>query len=109
MIVPTLQQAMAADLAGTFTYEFKAVAVVEGTEYQVLTNDPIFSENVAYGGEELIDLLEIHFQASQLPSLPNETALTVFSLDGKKSKTKISISSKLSADENELIVTVRAA
>lgn len=101
---------MSSDIAATFQYDMPRKVVLEnGQEFNVLTNDAVLSENEAIGGEELIDLLEIHFLALQLPTLPNESVMTVFSRDGKTSKQKISIYSKLSDDENELIVTVRAA
>lgn len=112
---PTMGDAMAMDLGGLFAPGAKEiqveVLVEDATErIRAFLNDQVFSEDEDIGGQQLVDLVELHFQTTVLPEIANETVLTVFvpagAANGKK---KIVLTSKLANDNNELIVTARAA
>jgi hypothetical protein len=115
---PTMAQAMAMDLGGVFALEISVRVLIEGATAMLtaLLNDQVFSEEEDMGGQQLIDLVEVHFQVVDMPSIANETVMTVFFIDPQTclptdtvGKKKIVLTSKLSNDGNELIVTARAA
>jgi hypothetical protein len=104
----SMQDYLRNDLSALFNYDMNSQAKYAGNQYTVKINDPQRTEADAYGGPEAIELMEIHFQTSDLPKIKNGVPLEVQIPDGTW-KRKIIVSSILSADGVELIVTVRAA
>ena len=101
---------LAADLAALFSYEFLASAIVptvNGQAYSVIVGDDSLSEQDAYGGPESIDLQQVHFQTSQLAAMIEGEIFTLTTNAGTNQK--ICVSSIISADGSELIVTCRNA
>ena len=109
---PTMTEAMGMDLNGLFSSGENLVQVlVEGATDRIsaMLNDQVFSEDEDIGGQQLVDLVELHFQVTTLSKIDNETVVTVFVNPTCEGKKKIVLTSKLSNDGNELIVTARAA
>ncbi len=103
MAVPTLQQAMATDLAATFTRDIPKTIYIGSTPFTTLLEDISNEEIDAFGGPEVIGQQRVHFKASDLAQIENGSLMTI---DGEK---KIVVKSLLSGDDNELIVSVRKA
>lgn len=112
MSIPTLQSCYKADLAGTFQYDMQNTAVIGLNTYNVLVNDGILTEQDDFGGPNPLNLQEVHFQVNGTPpitDLENGT-LFILNLPGPTSgKQWEVVSTKFSADGNELIAQVRAA
>ena len=105
----SMKPQLAADLAGVFKYDFQAVAVVGGKEYTVLVNDDEKSEADAFGGPEMINAQEIHFQTSDLDIIENGILIDVYPQGTKGTKQALLVVSNIiSADGAALVVKARA-
>ena len=93
---------MATDLSEVFTRDMPTVCKIGNVKFNVLLDDLLNDEMEGFGGAESLEMQRVHFQASDKSSIEVGSKLTV------KGKTKIVLSSIKSADDNELIVTVRA-
>jgi hypothetical protein len=100
-----MQPFMGQDLAGVFTYDMPTQVQVAGKVYSILKKDATFEEIDALGGPEIINALELHFLASQLPSIVNGSMVS-YPVNGRQREV---LKSTLSEDGNELIVYVRAS
>ena len=101
MTIPTMQQAMGADLGQLFRRDMPTECVIGARKFSVLLDDLLAEEIEGYGGPENVDLQRVHFLTTDKPSIENGTQLFV------GGKSKIVVSSVRSADGNELIATVR--
>ena len=103
----SMQSHMAADLSALFERDMPAQAKIGAKTFTVLIDDLLNEETEAYGGPENIALQRIHFLTTEKPSIEIGSSVSVRQKDNEKWKTKIVLSSILSADGNELIATVR--
>ena len=101
MTLPTMAEAMGADLSQLFTRDMPQECVIGARKFSVLIDDLLSEEIEGYGGPENVDMQRVHFLTTDKPSIENGTQLFV------GGKSKIVVSSVLSADGNELIATVR--
>jgi len=110
----TMQSLMASDLSELFDRDMPAECKVGAKTYTVLVDDLLSDEAEGYGGPEAIDMQRVHFKASDRDNIEIGTKLGVrpkaaTGQSVKPWKSKIVLSSILSADGNELIATVRGA
>lgn len=108
----SMQSLMAADLSQLFARDMPAECKIGSQDFTVLIDDLMSEETEAYGGPENMDLQRVHFQCADKASIEIGSGLAVRQLapGGKIPgpwKSKIVVSSIISADGNELIVTVR--
>jgi len=109
----SMQSHMANDLREVFERDMPAECKIGAQTFSVLIDDLLNEEvETTYGGPESLDLQRVHFQASQKSSIEINSPLAVRqkAAPGAKLdpwKSKIVLSSILSADGNELIATVR--
>lgn len=101
MTIPTMQQAMGADLGQLFVRDMPTECVIGARKFSVLVDDLLTEEIEGYGGPENVDMQRVHFLTTDKPSIENGTQLFV------GGKSKIVVSSVRSADGNELIATVK--
>lgn len=118
MTVPIQMQGfMAADLTGVFVYDMPIAVQIGTLNYIALQDDFQTVEIDAYAGPENLDIQRLHFPTFTttgangivilgLPSIENGDTILV-EPGTSRQRTKIVVSSITSADENELIVTVR--
>ena len=109
MSIDSMAPFLAADLSSVFSYDFQAVCVVDGQNYTVLCHDVENSEVDAFGGPEMINPMEIHFQTVQIAEIENGIEVTLYpqGLSGSNMNL-LTVSNVVSADGNELIVKARA-
>ena len=101
MTIPTMSEAMGADLSQLFVRDMPKECVIGARKFSVLIDDLVSEEIEGYGGPENVDLQRVHFLTTDKPSIENGTQLFI------EGKSKIVVSSVKSADGNELIATVR--
>lgn len=101
MSIPTMQSAMGSDLSQLFQRDMPKTCVIGAARFNVLIDDLISEEIEAIGGPENVDMQRVHFLTTDKQSITNGTQLFI------EGKSKIVVSSILSADGNELIATVR--
>lgn len=94
---------MSADLAATFQYDITGTVTIGLTGHTALLNNQSTTELDESGGPIEVNLLELHFMASDVASIVSGTFVTT--PQGRK----MVISSILSADGSELIVNTRDA
>lgn len=109
-----MQAYMATDLSELFTRDMPSECRIGAKVYTVLIDDLLNEEVEGYGGPESIDMQRVHFQTTDRDSVEIGTKLSVRpkASDGQTIrpwKSKIVLSSIVSADGNELIATVRGA
>jgi hypothetical protein len=97
-----MESAMEQDLAEVFARDMPAICKIGGVKYNVLLDDLLNDEIEGFGGAESLEMQRVHFKTSDLKKIEVGAKLQV------KGKSKIVLSSITSADDNELIVTVRA-
>lgn len=103
----SMQDYMAADLSALFERDMPAQAKIGAKQYTVLIDDLLNDELEAAGGPENISMQRVHFQTTEKPSVEIGSKMAIRQKSGAKWETKIVMSSIVSADGNELIVTVR--
>ena len=103
----SMQSYMARDLASLYEYDMPAQAKIGAKTFTVLIDDLLNEEIEAYGGPEEVATQRVHFLTTDKSSILNGTSISIRQKDGKKFDKKVVISSIISADGNELIVTVR--
>lgn len=101
MSVPTMAQAMAADISALFTRDMPKTCTIGAATFNVLIDDLLNEEIEGYGGPENVDMQRVHFLTTDKAAIESGTQLFI------AGKSKIVISSVQSADGNELIATVR--
>jgi len=99
--IPTMAQAMGSDLTQLFRRDMPTECVIGSRKFSVLIDDLLNEDQSEYGGAENIELQRVHFLTADKPSIENGTQLFI------GGKSKLVLSSVLSADGNELIATVR--
>jgi len=104
----TAQAALAQDVANMFAYEFTQTALVTpvgGTQasYTVIATDLQTLEHDAWGGPMQTQQQTLHFQASQLSSLPLGSFIVY------QGVTYEAFQTTLSADGNHFFVQIRPA
>ena len=110
----SMQTYMANDLSELFDRDMQAECKIGAKTYTVLIDDLLSDEVEGYGGPEAVDMQRVHFKTTDRNSIEIGTKLGVRpkAADSQKAqpwKSKIVLSSILSADGNELIATVRGA
>lgn len=108
----SMQSQMASDLSQLFVRDMPAECKIGANQFTVLIDDLVNEETEAYGGPEAIDLQRVHFQTSEKSSIEIGSGLAVRQKPATGQnpgvwKSKTVLSSIVSADGNELIVTVR--
>lgn len=103
----SMQSYMAADLSALFAADMPAQAKIGAKTYTVLVDDLVSEEAEAYGGPENLALQRVHFLTTDKKNIEIGAQLAIRQKDAEKWETKIVLSSVLSADGNELILTVR--
>ena len=98
-----MQQFMADDLSALFAREIQQECQIGSKKYIVLVDDLINDEIEGYGGPEYMESQRIHFQTIDLAQVDDGQIILL------ATHSKIVQSSTLSADGNELIVTVRGS
>lgn len=110
--VPTLRQALAADIAEVFSREFHG-SLRQGTHrVPALVQDSASTVVDSFGGADPIDIQNVVILASNAQTLNLTEGEVVFlSIDGtpEKEKKKILVSSILSPDEVAINITTRSA
>lgn len=104
----SMQSHMAADLSALFTRDMPAQAKIGAKTFSVLIDDLLSEEIEAYGGPESISIQRIHFLASEKSSIEIGLKMAIRQKDCERWESKFVMSSVLSADGNELIVTVKS-
>jgi hypothetical protein len=97
----SMQDFMASDLSQLFTRDMPEECRIGSRKYTVLLDDLMNDEVEGYGGPESIEMQRVHFRTSDKASIEDGSKLFI------KGKSKIVLSSVISADGNELIATVR--
>jgi len=108
---------MADDLAAVFRLDMPTTAIIafngQTKEYTVLLDDMQNQEVDAFGGPEIENMRRIHFLTTDLPSVENGSIISIMEPSPTPGnpilRKKIVLSSTISGDGNELIVTVRGA
>lgn len=96
-----MESYMATDLSALYQRDMPKKAKIYGKEYTVLLGDSATDEIEAYGGPESVATQEVRFLRAELEELEDGT---VFMLEGKS---KIVLTTTVSADGNEIIARVR--
>lgn len=101
MSIPTMKEAMEVDLSELFDRDMPTTARIGQRQYTVLLDDLLNEEVEGYGGPEAVEMQRVHFKASDISFIEVGANLII------AGKSKIVVSSVLSADGNELIATAR--
>jgi hypothetical protein len=98
-----MQGYMADDLSALFEREIQQECQIGSKKYIVLVDDLVNDEIEGYGGPEYIEMQKIHFKTTDVAEVDDGQIILL------ATHSKIVQSSILSADGNELIVTVRGS
>jgi len=111
----SMRTALAADLSGLFGYEMTETVEInlngQYKQYTVIVDDLALETQLNFGGGEDVGMRKVHFKTTDLPSIQDGTTIFILEPTNIANQTtrvpKVVMSSLISADGSELIVTVK--